>query len=108
MSSYSDSNEGKRGGQFKSAFQSAARRARLVADDRKLKVHDLRHTWATWHYAVYKDLLKLKAEGGWRTLNMVERYAHLMPAGYQAEILSFMAGHTVDTARGHKEVSTRK
>lgn len=34
---------------------------------------------ATWFYALSRDPLLLKAEGGWRTLAMVERYAHLMP-----------------------------
>jgi len=39
-------------------------------------VHDLRHTWATWHYAEHRDLIRLQRLGGWKTLSMVTRYAH--------------------------------
>ena len=38
--------------------------------------HTCRHTWATWHYAKYKDLQKLMDEGGWSSLAMVMIYAH--------------------------------
>lgn len=62
----------KGGGQIKTAFMGACRRARLT----DFHPHDCRHTWATWHYAKYKDLQKLKDQGGWKTLSMVMRYAH--------------------------------
>lgn len=86
------------GGQIKTAFKTACIKSGLAepvldekgkpALDKKGRVimrptispHDLRHTWATWFYAVTKDLLLLKSEGGWETLSMVERYAHLMPS----------------------------
>lgn len=48
--------------------------------------HTLRHSWASWFYALTKDLLLLKAEGGWKTLSMVERYSHLMPSDMAPEI----------------------
>ena len=54
--------------------------------------HDLRHTWASWLYAASKDLLLLKAEGGWATLTMVERYAHLMPPELVPEIAKVWGG----------------
>jgi integrase len=64
--------------------------------------HVLRHTWATWHYAVNKDLLLLKREGGWASVAQVERYAHLMPAGYEDEIRRVWgllgSGHAAATA----------
>ena len=44
--------------------------------------HDLRHTAATWHYAVHHDLLQLQAFGGWSNLNQVQIYAHLLPETY--------------------------
>ncbi len=71
------------GGQIKTAFAGAIRRANLPDS---FTPHDLRHTWATWFYAVTKDLLLLKDEGGWRTLAMVERYAHLMPSEQAGQV----------------------
>jgi integrase len=49
-------------------------------------VHDLRHTWASWQYAVAPDLLRLKQAGGWSSASQVEVYAHLMPAAHEAAI----------------------
>ena len=42
-----------------------------------LRFHDLRHTWASWHVQSGTPLQVLKELGGWATLAMVERYAHL-------------------------------
>jgi integrase len=39
--------------------------------------HVCRHTWATWHYAANRDLGALKKLGGWKSENMVLRYAHV-------------------------------
>ncbi len=64
------------GGQIKKGWQGACKRAGIA----KATPHDLRHTWASWFYAVSKDPLLLKDEGGWKSLDMVERYAHLMPS----------------------------
>lgn len=74
------------GGQIKTAWKATLRRAAL---DPTLTPHDLRHTWASWHYAAHRDLLALKVEGGWSSVALVERYAHLMPAGYEAQIRAF-------------------
>ena len=40
----------------------------------------LRHTWATWFLGATRDPMRLKHEGDWGSLTLVERYAHLMPA----------------------------
>jgi integrase len=77
------------GGQIKTGFASAVRRAGL---DAEITPHDLRHTWASWHYAAHRDLLRLKHDGGWASVAMVERYAHLMPGAYAAEAAAWWGG----------------
>jgi integrase len=42
-----------------------------------LRWHDLRHTWASWHVQSGTPIAVLKELGGWKTLAMVLRYAHL-------------------------------
>lgn len=61
------------GGQIKRAFNGACRRAG-IAD---FHPHDCRHTWATWHYAANRDLAALMTLGGWKSVAMVLRYAHV-------------------------------
>ena len=39
--------------------------------------HDWRHTWATWHCQENRDLNMLMHLGGWSSLSMVLRYAHV-------------------------------
>ena len=41
--------------------------------------HDLRHTWASWHVMAGTPLEVLQKLGGWASLSMVMRYAHLAP-----------------------------
>ena len=68
---YAPKEEG--GGQIKTGFAGACRRAGL--DD--FHPHDCRHTWATWHYAANRDLGGLMRLGGWKSERMVLRYAHI-------------------------------
>lgn len=82
---------GEYGGQVKTAWRTARDRAGL---DPGITPHTCRHTWATWHYAVHRDLLRLKVEGGWSSTALVERYAHLMPVGNEAAIRLFWEGET--------------
>lgn len=51
--------------------------------------HDLRHTWATWHHVLHRDLLRLRDDGDWASVAQVETYAHLAPAGLAGEIEAF-------------------
>ena len=44
---------------------------------RDFRWHDLRHTWASWHVQRGTPLQVLREPGGWETLEMVQRYAHL-------------------------------
>ena len=39
--------------------------------------HDLRHTWASWHVQNGTSIQELKELGGWASIEMVLRYAHL-------------------------------
>lgn len=39
--------------------------------------HDLRHTWASWHVQSGTPLFALQELGGWESVEMVRRYAHL-------------------------------
>ena len=41
--------------------------------------HDLRHTWASWHIQEGTPLAALQELGGWKSMEMVMRYAHLAP-----------------------------
>lgn len=73
-------------GGIERALENAIRRSGV----RRLTPHHLRHTWATWHYALNRDLLALKVEGGWSSVGLVERYAHLMPKGHEDAIRAFL------------------
>ncbi len=68
---YARKNDG--GGQIKTAFKGACRRAGIF----DLSPHDCRHTFATWYYAATRDLVSLMHLGGWQSEKMVLRYAHM-------------------------------
>ncbi len=44
------------------------------------RFHDLRHTFASRLAMEGVDLLTIKELGGWKSLSMVQRYAHLSPS----------------------------
>lgn len=74
------------GGQIEAAFTKARKAARLGPD---VTPHTLRHTFATWHYAVNKDLLLLMERGGWKKSDMALRYAKLAPTDLPGKLLDF-------------------
>jgi len=76
------------GGQIKTAFRGACRRAGLA----DFSPHDCRHTWATWHYAANRDIVALMKLGGWKSERMVLRYAHVNVAQLAPSIDAALAG----------------
>lgn len=67
-----DDNDKSAGTRIKTGFKASVRRAGLI----DFTPHDCRHTWATWHYRANRDLGALMKLGGWKTMQMVMRYAH--------------------------------
>ena len=55
------------------AWRSALQRAGI----KDFRWHDLRHTWASWHVQAGTPLHALQELGGWETVEMVRKYAHL-------------------------------
>lgn len=67
-------------GSPKTAWNAAIRRAGMAP----ATWHDLRHTWASWHVQNGTPLAVLRELGGWSSMDMVNRYAHLAPDHVQA------------------------
>lgn len=67
--------KGKRMDAVGSAWKRALRRAGIE----NFRFHDLRHTWASWHVMAGTGLQELMELGGWKSYEMVLRYAHLAP-----------------------------
>ncbi|PHM61814.1 integrase [Xenorhabdus ishibashii] len=57
------------------AWNSALKRAGIE----DFRFHDLRHTWASWLVQSDVPLSILQEMGGWESIEMVRRYAHLAP-----------------------------
>ncbi|WP_409449688.1 tyrosine-type recombinase/integrase [Candidatus Igneacidithiobacillus taiwanensis] len=57
----------------------AWRKALQRAGIEDFRWHDLRHTWASWHVQSGTSLSRLQEMGGWESVEMVRRYAHLAP-----------------------------
>ncbi len=67
-----------------------------------LRFHDLRHTWASWHRQAGTSCDELKDLGGWKSRQMVDRYAkysteHLAAAA--ARIENGRGGNVVQLSR---------
>jgi integrase len=89
------------GGQIKTGWATALTRAGITRD---VSPHSLRHTWASWHYAEHRDPLLLRHEGGWSSVALVERYAHLAPASMAREVVEWRSIGTILT---HAEPSAQ-
>ncbi|HZP75396.1 MAG TPA: site-specific integrase [Pseudolabrys sp.] len=78
------------GGQIKTAFNGACRRAGI----KDFSPHDCRHTWASWHYAANRNLPALMELGGWSSEKMVLRYAHVNVAHLADSICALPWGNS--------------
>lgn len=89
------------GGQIKTAWRTALKAAGLSA--RHITPHTCRHTWATWHATMHRDPMLLRHEGGWSSLAMVQRYAHLAPRSMAAEMVAWREQEVAipDTQQAH-------
>lgn len=64
---------------WKAALQAEGLRPHEGYHPDNFRWHDLRHTWASWHVQAGTPLEVLQQLGGWSSLAMVMRYAHLAP-----------------------------
>ena len=69
-----------------SIFKRACRRANLIG----ITPHTLRHTFASRLVMAGVDLRTVQELGGWQTLSMLERYAHLSLA-HKAKAVELIA-----------------
>jgi integrase len=67
------------GGVHLKSIGKAWKRALTRAGISEFRFHDLRHTWASWHVMSGTTLQELMELGGWKSYEMVLRYAHLAP-----------------------------
>ena len=74
------------GGQIRGAWAGCLKAADI---ERKLTPHHARHTWASWHYAIHKDAMRLRQDGGWSSIQQVERYAKLIPPSLEDAVRHF-------------------
>jgi integrase len=95
--------EGCRIGSIKRSFSTACRRAGIS----DFRIHDLRHTFASWLVTEGVPLLEVSRLLGHSTVKMTERYAHLAPDSLESAVSLLdqrsHSGHT-DRRRIDREV----
>lgn len=76
--------------------RAAAKRARDLIlevakreDVPRIHCHVFRHTWATWAYAVTRDMPWVMAQGGWASTSLAMRYIHVGSADLGEDVLSY-------------------
>lgn len=87
-----------KGKPIKRANSTAWRNGLKKAGIKDFRWHDLRHTWASWHVQNGTSLYVLQELGGWESIEMVRRYAHLAPENLAtAAARNLSSGHVLDT-----------
>ncbi|WP_144372593.1 tyrosine-type recombinase/integrase [Vogesella urethralis] len=74
------------------------------------RFHDLRHTWASWLVQAGVPLSVLQEMGGWESIDMVRRYAHLAPSHlteHARQIDAILGGNGTNTAQKQNGLSER-
>ncbi len=66
--------------------------------------HDLRHTWASWHIQDGTPLHILQELGGWESIEMVKKYAHLSTDHLDAYVQNRAVKNTVLGTGENKEI----
>lgn len=107
------------GGQIRTAWGGACRAAGFAGAWHKgasghrwwspqdVTPHVLRHTWASWHYAVHRDLLRLRDDGLWSSVTLAERYAKLVPSQMVPAILEAWGQRQELTQARNRKLLTR-
>jgi integrase len=84
------------GRHFPGVFATACRRAGL----KPFTPHVCRHTWATWYYLEHPgDLFSLMELGGWSSIEMVKRYAHVDASRLAPKAMSALSAWDAPSAR---------
>lgn len=86
------------------AWRNALARAGIA----NFRWHDLRHTWASWLVQNGTPLYDVQEMGGWKSAEMVRRYAHLAPAQMEkhAAVIGALLHDTNTAQEGKKETMT--
>lgn len=77
------------GSKITTGFKAACRRANIE----NFRVHDCRHTWASWVAQRGGTLADLQRLGGWKTASMVFRYSHADVSSHAAAIERLPGGN---------------
>ena len=74
------------------------------------RFHDLRHTWASWLVQSGMPLSALQEMGGWESIEMVRRYAHLAPnhlSEHARQIDVILEGNDTITTQGGNQAGLK-
>lgn len=74
------------------------------------RFHDLRHTWASWLVQAGVPLTALQEMGGWESIEMVRRYAHLAPSHlteHARKIDSLLSVDDTNTTQGENQAGLK-
>jgi integrase len=74
------------------------------------RFHDLRHTWASWLVQSGVPLSVLQEMGGWESIEMGLKYAHLAPnhlTEHARKIDAIFGGNDTNTTQGENQAGLR-